>query len=321
VIEFRVLGSFEVADGDLPLAVGSPQQRALLAVLLLCRGEPVSSDRLIDALWGERPPASAVKIVQGYVSGLRRVLGDGMLVTRGRGYQLRAEAGQTDAERFESLAADGRLALDAGDARTAADTLRQALGLWRGPALTDFAYRAFAAPEIARLEEARLSAVEDRIDAELALSRHVELACELEALVRVHPSRERLVGQLMLALYRSGRQADALQSYRAAHRRLLEDLGLVPGRGLQELERAILAQDPALDPPARSVRSRQPSRAGSEQPRRGSPIAIGGAVSLAVAVSVAVKVWEISRDRCEVYPRPLALVRPGRARRSLSRAP
>jgi DNA-binding SARP family transcriptional activator len=310
VIEFRVLGPLEVAEGDRLLAAGSPQQRALLVVLLLGRGEPVSCDRLIDALWGERPPASATKIVQGYVSCLRRVLGDGMVVTRGRGYQLATEPGQTDTERFESLVAEGRRALEAGDARAAAKRLRQALGLWRGPALTDFAYRAFAEPEIARLEEARLSAVEDRIEAELALSRHVELASELQAMVREHPSRERLVEQLMLALYRSGRQADALEAYRAAHRRLLEDLGLVPDRGLQALERAILAQDPALEPPVRPTRSRQPGRDGSERSRRGSPIAIGGAVLLAVAVSVAVKLTSSSSATSTVAPNSGAVQQP-----------
>jgi len=216
VIEFRVLGSLEVVEGDRPIALGSPQQRALLAVLLLHRGDPVSSDRLVDALWGERAPASAVKIVQGYVSNLRRVLGEGVLVTRGHAYLLHTEPGQTDLDRFESLVAEGRRALQEGDARTAAARLRDALGLWRGPPLADLVYESFAQSEIARLEESRLAVLEERIDVELALGEHARLVGELEALVREHPLRERVVGQLMLALYRSGRQADALETYRNA---------------------------------------------------------------------------------------------------------
>lgn len=227
MIEFRVLGSLEVVEGDRPVALGGPQQRALLAVLLVHRGESVSSDRLIDALWGEQAPASAVKIVQGYVSNLRRVLGDGLLVTRGGGYLLQAEPGQTDLDRFESLVAEGRRALQEGDAPTAAARLRDALGLWRGPPLADLAYESFAQAEIARLEESRLAALADRIDAELALGEHARLVGELEALVREHPLRERLVGQLMLALYRSGRQADALETYHRA-REWLSELGLEP---------------------------------------------------------------------------------------------
>ena len=244
------MGSLEVVEQDRPLQLGSPRQQALLAVLLVHRGEPVSSDRLIDALWGEQAPASAIKIVQGYVSNLRKVLGDGLLVTRGRGYLLQTRPGQIDLDRFESLVAEGQRALQQGDARSAATRLREALGLWRGPPLADFAYESFAQAEIARLDESRLAALEERIDAELALGEHARLVGELEALVHEHPLRERFIGQLMVALYRSGRQADALESYRIARRRLVEELGLEPGRELQELERAILAQDPALEPPA-----------------------------------------------------------------------
>ena len=234
-MEFRVLGSLEVVDHDGPVALGAPKQRALLAVLLLHRGEPVSTDRLIDEIWGEQPPASATKLVQGYVSNMRKALGDGQLVTQGRGYLLRIEPGQTDVDRFEALAAEGRRALERGDALTAAAVLREALALWRGPPLSDFAYEPFAQPEIARLEEARLVVLEDRIDADLASGEATRLVGELEALVREHPLRERLRGQLMLALYRSGRQADALDAYRDARRKLLDDLGLDPGSELQEL--------------------------------------------------------------------------------------
>ena len=196
MIEFRVLGSLEAVEQDRRLALGSPQQRALLAVLLVHRGEPVSSDRLVEALWGEHAPASAVKIVQGYVSNLRRVLGEGLLVTHGRGYVLRTEPGQVDLDRFESLVAEGRGALQEGDPRTAAARLREAMGLWRGPPLADFAYDSFAQSEIARLEESRLAALEERIDAELALGEHARLVGELEGLVREHPLRERFVASV-----------------------------------------------------------------------------------------------------------------------------
>src|ERR1700684_3209952 len=198
VIEFRLLGPLEVVDDGRPVAAGSPKQRALLAGLLLHRCEAVPSDRLIDELWGERPPASAIKIVQGYVSNLRKALGDETLLTRGRGYVLQTEPGQTDVDRFESLVAEGRRAFADGDAREAVARLRDALALWRGPPLADLAYQTFAQPEIARLDESRLSTLEARIDAELALGEHAQAVGELEALVREHPLRERLIGQLML---------------------------------------------------------------------------------------------------------------------------
>ena len=283
MIEFRVLGPFEVGEQDRLLALGSARQRALLALLLLHRGETVSADRLVDALWGERAPPTAVKIVQGYVSNLRKALGDGLLVTREHGYLLQLEQGQLDADRFESLVAEGRLALGEGDAGTAAERLREALDMWRGPALADFAYERFAHGEIDRLEEIRLAALEDRIDADLAQGRHTELVAELGQLVREHPLRERLQGQLMLALYRSGRQADALGRYQQARRKLIDELGIEPGPALKELERAILDQDPALDLP-------RTSRAAPALPARrgGLLIAAGGAVLLAVIVSVAV---------------------------------
>ena len=269
-MEFRVLGSLEVVDHDGPVALGAPKQRALLAVLLLHRGKPVSSDRLIDEIWGEQPPASANKIVQGYVSNLRKVLGDGRLVTQGRGYMLQLEPGRTDVDRFEALVAEGRRALENGDASTAGAVLGQALAVWRGPALTDFAYQPFAQSEIARLEESRLVALEDRIDADLASGEHARLVGELEALVREHPLRERLQGQLMLALYRSGRQADALETYRIARDRLIDELGLEPGPELKELERAILAQDPALEAPPRAsaVAAAGATRRGADCARR-----------------------------------------------------
>jgi YVTN family beta-propeller protein len=307
VIDFRVLGAMEVVEDDRPLALGSPQQRLLLAVLLVHRGEAVSSDRLVDELWGERAPASATKIVQGYVSNLRKVLGDGLLVTRGRGYLLQPEPGQLDVDRFESLLADARSASHNGDPRTAAERLREALGLSRGPPFADFAYESFAQSEIARLDEAQLGALEERIDAELALGEHTQLVSELEGLVHEHPLRERLIAQLMLALYRSGRQADALDRYRVARGRLVEELGLEPGRELQQLERAILSQDPGLEPPGRDT-TRKLSAIAHPRLRGGLLIAAGGAVLVGVLVAVAVILSGSGASAVTAPPNSLAAI-------------
>jgi DNA-binding SARP family transcriptional activator len=236
--EFRLLGPFEVSADGRSLDVGSGKRPALLALLLLRAGDVVSTDGLIDALWGERVPASAANSVHIYISRLRKALGNGRLETHGRGYMLRLEAEELDLARFERQLAEGRELLIWGDAPRAAETLRAALALWRGQPLADFASEPFAQGEIARLEELRLSAMEERIEADLALGRHAELVPELEALAREHPFRERLRAQLMLALYRSGRQADALAAYQQARGTLREELGLEPGRGLQDLERA-----------------------------------------------------------------------------------
>jgi YVTN family beta-propeller protein len=305
VREFRVLGSLEVVDQDGALALGPPQQRALLAVLLLHRGEAVSSDRLIDEIWGERPPASANKLVQGYVSNLRKTLGNGMLITEGRGYALRLEPGGLDVDRFETLVAQGRHALEEGDALTAGAVLREALALWRGPPLADFAYEPFAQSEIARLEEARLAALEDRIDADLASGEHTRLVGELEALVREHPVRERLRGQLMLALYQSGRQADALQAYRDARGELLDELGLEPGRALQEVEHAILAHDPALEAPGRPTPRGSPATAGRGL-RGAALIAAAGVLLLTAIAAVAVKLAGSGAPTVRVSPNSVA---------------
>ena len=183
MLEFRILGPLEVVEQDRLLRLGGPKQRALLTALILSRGEVVSTDRLIDGLWGERAPASAVKAVQGYVSNLRRALGDGLLITRGRGYALAVGPGQLDLDRFEALVVSGTGALQAGDAGGAARLLREALALWRGPPLADFACEAFAQSEIMRLDEARLAAFEKRIDTDLANGQHAALIGELEALV------------------------------------------------------------------------------------------------------------------------------------------
>jgi predicted ATPase/DNA-binding SARP family transcriptional activator len=249
-MRFGILGPLLVADDQgRELALGGPKQRAVLAVLLLHAREVVSSDRLIDDLWGERAPASAAKNVQAYVSGLRKALGVGILLTRAGGYALEVEPGEIDAERFWQLAGDGHDLLEAGDVQVAAARLREALGLWRGPALADFSYEPFAQAELARLEEARLVAIEDRIDADLALGGHAMLVGELEAFVRERPLRERPRGQLMLALYRSGRQPDVLAAYRDAVA-ALEEIGLQPGPELRRVEDRIVRHDPSLLAPA-----------------------------------------------------------------------
>jgi DNA-binding SARP family transcriptional activator len=248
-MEFRILGSLEVlADGrEVPL--GGARQRAVLAVLLLHRGEVVPVDRIAEELWGERPPETAIKTVQVYVSRLRKVLPQDVLATRSPGYVLGISPDELDLDRFERLVDEGRSLLARGLPADASERLRDALSLWRGPALADFAYESFAQTAIARLEEIRLAAVELRIDADLALGRHDELVGELEALVAEHPLRERLRRHLMTALYRSGRQAEALDAYRDARRTLVDELGIEPSAALQELERAILRQEPALNPP------------------------------------------------------------------------
>jgi YVTN family beta-propeller protein len=245
--EFRILGPFEVRENGRPLAIGAGKQPALLALLLLDAGEVVSTERLIDALWGESPPASALNSVHVYVSQLRKVLGEGCVITRGRGYVLALEPEQLDLGRFERLLREGRELLGNDEAVRASEVLRAALGLWRGPPLADFASELFAQGEIARLEELHVAALEERIEADLALGRHAELVPELEALVRANPLRERPLAQLMLALYRAGRQAEALEAYRQARATFVADLGLEPGRRLQELERAILSQDSGLE--------------------------------------------------------------------------
>jgi len=260
-MQFRILGPLEVEDGGLLLPLRGRKQRALLALLLLSANEVVPDDRLLEDLWPEEPPKSGRAALRVRVSQLRKTLegggreGRSILLARSPGYVLHAEPGSIDARSFERLFAEGRTALG-DDPETAAAALRDALALWRGPALADFAYESFAQAEIARLEELRQAAVEARIDADLALGRHGELVGELEALVATEPLRERLRGQLMLALYRSGRQADALAAYREGREHLVEELGIEPGRALQELESAILRHDPALEavaPPSRAA--------------------------------------------------------------------
>src|SRR5262245_53184760 len=260
ITELLVLGPLQVVDDGRVVALGSGRQTRLLARLVLHAGEVVSRDRLIDALWGERPPASAANALQVQIHALRKLLGPERITTDGPGYRLEVGPGELDVERFERRVAQGRNELAAGDAEASAATLREALGLWRGPAYEDVAYEAFAQAEIARLEELRLVALEERVEADLALGGHEALVPELESLVAAHPARERPHGQLMLALYRSGRQADALAVYRRTRRALREELGLDPGPELRALHRAILRQDAALriEPPDIRARRRLP---------------------------------------------------------------
>jgi DNA-binding SARP family transcriptional activator/streptogramin lyase len=246
-ISYRILGPFEVREGETEIELRGGQQRKLLAILLLHAGEAVSSDRLIDQLWHGEPPDTAVKALQGYVSSLRKQLGHEAVETVGAGYRLDVVPEDVDAGRFEQLLAEARSL----ERVPAATKLRAALALWRGPALADFAYDDFAQHEIDRLEELRLAAVERRIDLDLALGHHDDLVAELEALVRTHPLRERLRGHLMVALYRSGRQAEALDAYQDARSALRDELGLEPSEELQALQRAILDHNESVSAPPR----------------------------------------------------------------------
>ena len=234
-MEFRILGPLEVVDADRSVSLGGVRQRALLALLLTRSNEVVSTDRLVDQLWGAQPPKTALNTIQYYVSQLRKSLGADRIVTRPPGYLIRVGPGELDLMRFEAL-------LEQDDV----GALREALGLWRGPALADLVFEPFAQGETGRLEELRLVALERRIDLDLADGRDAELVGELEALIAEHPLRERLRGQVMLALYRGGRQAEALAAYQSARGTLVESLGIEPGPALQELERAILRHDPSL---------------------------------------------------------------------------
>jgi DNA-binding SARP family transcriptional activator len=248
-VEFRILGPLEVWHEGRPIQVGGAKERAVLALLLLHAGEPVSVDRLIDDLWGESPPATARKSLQVRVAGLRRGIRGDVLLTRGDAYLVRVEPNQLDLHRFELLLSGGSEALAAGDPSEALAKLNESLDLWRGPALADFTYDSFAQEAIARLEEMRVHAVELRIEAQLGLGLQGQVIAELESLVVQHRFRERLRAQLMLALYRDGRQAEALDVYRRTRDEFVEELGVEPGPALQQLHQAILQQDTSLERP------------------------------------------------------------------------
>jgi DNA-binding SARP family transcriptional activator len=235
-MDFRILGPLEVLDDGRTLSVTGGKLRALLALMLLHPGETLTSDRLIDELWGERPPASAGKTLQMHISRLRKALAGedgsgraGLIVTRERGYRLAIDPDEVDAHRFERSFAEGRSELASDRPESAVATLEEALALWRGSALADLAYEPFAQPEIVRLEDLRVAALEHLTEAKLAVGRHAEVVEQLELLIGEHPYREGLRAQLMLALYRCDRQAEALQAYQDARKTLVDELGIEPG--------------------------------------------------------------------------------------------
>lgn len=288
-MEFLLLGPLEVvADGE-SLPLGGMRQRALLALLLLHRNEVVSTDRIVDALWPAQPPKTAAQIVRVYVSQLRKALEPArsdrdpqVIVTRGSGYVLQPSSQDVDVDRFETLRVEGRRLLDERSAKDAADRLAEALGLWRGPPLQDLAYAPFAQQEIARLEDLRLAVLEDRFEAELASGRDSDLVPDLEALVAQNPLRERLRAQLMLALYRAGRQAEALEAYQEARRHLVDELGLEPSETLRRLEAQILRHDAALE-----RRAVWPRPAVAAPTRRSRRLVVGALAVTALGVAAA----------------------------------
>jgi YVTN family beta-propeller protein len=298
-MEFRILGPLEVVDGGQPVAVHRGKEQALLAYLLLHANELVPTDRLIDELWGERPPPTVRKNLQNAVSQLRKSLGNGRLVTQPPGYRFRVDPGELDLHRFEQLVAQGR---KEGNP----ELLREALEIWRGEPLANLRDELFVQRAAVLLEEARVAVVEDRIDADLADGCHTQLVPELEQLIAAHPLRERPYGQLMLAFYGAGRQADALEAYQRARKTLNRELGLEPSPQLQELERRILNQDPDLEAaPAR------PSTAASRArrtPRLRS--VIGAALLVSAAVAGALVLTNGGRTSPTVVPNSLVKIDP-----------
>ena len=255
-VEFRILGALAVSRDGKPVALGGPKQRLVLALLILAANRVVSADRLIDQVWGEEPPEAARGTLQAYVSRLRKALGSGRIEARPPGYTLNATREEVDAGRFERLVADARSRLET-DPQAARSLLDIALDLWRGPALDDLGGERAMRAEISRLEEQRLAAIEDRIDARMALGHHAQLVGELEGLVAEQPLREPFSAALMLALYRSGRQAEALAAFERMRHRIGEDLGVDPSAALRRLHEQILKQDPDLVPKGRRLRGYQ----------------------------------------------------------------
>ena len=275
-VEFRILGSIEVGDGDQRVDLGGLRERTLLARLLLAAGQVVSADRIAEDIWAGDPPPQAAATLRVYVSRLRRALGPAgasAVQTQPPGYRLQLEPGQLDADRFATLAASARADLAAGRQAAAAAGMAAALALWRGPALGDIADLAFAQADVARLDEARLAVLECRIEADLACGRHAGVASELDGLAREYPLRERLCGLRMLALYRCGRQADALIAYAELRAQLADELGIDPNPGLLRLHESILQQRPELDwqpgPPEPDGGGPQGEAAGTRRRPRG----------------------------------------------------
>jgi DNA-binding SARP family transcriptional activator len=249
-VEFRILGPLQALVDDTPVSLGGRQQRAVLAILLAHSNQTVPVDRLIDGVWDDSPPESAANLLQGYISQLRKALGKEVIATRGRGYAVIVPSGALDLHRFEQQAEAGMAERARGSAADSSAELTAALALWRGPALSDLADLPSVLPIAARLDALRLTAIEHRIEADLECGREAEAAAELDALIAEHPLRERLRWLRMLALYRAGRQAEALEAYRDAREMLVEELGIEPSEELRELERAILRHDPSLAPHA-----------------------------------------------------------------------
>jgi predicted ATPase/DNA-binding SARP family transcriptional activator len=296
-VELRILGPFEVLDDDgAPVDVGGSRPQALLIDLALAEGHPVPADRLLDDVWSG-DPAPARNRLQVQVSRLRRALGEERITTRGGGYALDLPHDALDAFCFERLSTEGRAALQAGDAQRAATLLRNALDLWRGSALVDFADDAFAVPVITRLEESRLAAIEAHGDAELLLGRHAEMIGELEALVQSYPLREHLWAQLMTALYRAGRQAEALRAYQRARTVLAEQLGIDPSPALRDLEEAVLAQDLAL-----AAQPVPPARAGTQGMATNLPVATTSLIGRAAEMDATVRLVHEHRVTTVVGP-------------------
>ena len=274
-MEFRLLGPVEVAVEDRIVPLGSPRQRAVLAMLALAAPEVVSTDRFVDGLWGEDPPGNPLAALQVFVHGLRKVLRDAspedLIVRDAPGYRLRIDPAQTDIGRVQVLQKQARTAREAGDLAAAGRALTEARGRWRGPALADVRSTPFAEPEAVRLDELRLLLEEDAFDVGLALGEHALLIDPLTSAVNEHPMRERFWGQLMTALYRSDRQADALATYARARERLADELGIDPGQALQQLELAILRQDPSIAAPAPAASAAVPTRRPTRVPQPTTP--------------------------------------------------
>jgi YVTN family beta-propeller protein len=302
-MQFLILGPLEVRDGGQVVALGGPQQRAVLAMLLLRANEVVSRGRLVEGLWGEQPPKSAGHVIESYISRLRQALdansGMAELVTQTRGYSLRADPGQLDLQRFERLAAEGRRHLAGGEPAVAAESLARALALFRGPPLDDLAFFPFAQPEVRRLEELRLSALRDRIDADLECGRAAQLIGELSMLAEEHPFVEHFHAQLMLALYRAGRQAEALDVYQRLRRTLVDELGIEPGPEVRGLQHEILGQNahedvpppapaPAASPTVADAQERT-TRRGRASGRRSTIVAVMGCIAAAGLLGLAIQ--------------------------------
>ena len=246
-LDFRVLGLLEVNDGSQLVELRSAKVRALLAMLLLHHNQVVSADRLSAALWADSPPETATNTLQGYVSQLRKALGADAIQTQPQGYRLNVEPETIDFVRFERLLSEGRAALAAGNSHAAADLLGEGLRLWRGEPLADATFEPFAQSAVVRLNELRLTAIEEHVEAELGLGRHADVVGRVRQLVEAHPLRERLWGQLITALYRCGRQGEALRAFTEVRERLGEELGIEPGASLKSLEEGVLLQRPELD--------------------------------------------------------------------------